>query len=168
MELLDLIGDYLIDNEEGIRQLLTMFLNLVMDQEASQQAGANRYERSNSRKAHRNGYRSRSLTTRYGELELSKPLLREFPFKTQVFGRYSRTEKALLNAIAESYLHGVSTRRVQEVVSELGVENMSASRVSRIAQELDEAVHEFLSKPIECEIRYLFVDASYFTLRSKF
>lgn len=88
MELLDLIGDYLIDNEEGIRQLLTMFLNLVMDQEASQQAGANRYERSNSRKAHRNGYRSRSLTTRYGELELSKPLLREFPFKTQVFGRY--------------------------------------------------------------------------------
>jgi putative transposase len=165
MELLDLIGDYLIDNEEGIRQLLTMFLNLVMDQEASQQAGANRYERSNSRKAHRNGYRSRSLTTRYVELELSKPLLREFPFKTQVFGRYSRTEKALLNAIAESYLHGVSTRRVQEVVSALGVENMSASRVSRIAQELDEAVQEFLSKPIECEIRYLFVDASYFKVR---
>lgn len=88
MELLDLIGDDLIDNEEGMRQLLTMFFNLVMDQEASQQAGANRYERSSSRKAHRNGYRSRSLTTRYGELELSKPLLREFPFKTQVFGRY--------------------------------------------------------------------------------
>ena len=165
MELSDLIEDYLIDNEEGMKDLLTMFLNLVMDQEASQQAGANRYERSNSRKAHRNGYRSRSLTTRYGELELSKPLLREVPFKTQVFGRYSRTEKALLNAIAESYLQGVSTRRVQEVVSELGVENMSASRVSRIAQELDEAVQEFLSKPIECEIPYLFVDASYFKVR---
>jgi len=67
MELLDLIGDYLIDNEEGMRQLLTMFLNMVMDQEASQQACANRYERSSSRKAHRNGYRSRSLTTHYGE-----------------------------------------------------------------------------------------------------
>jgi putative transposase len=165
MELLDLIGDYLIDNEEGMRQLLTMFLNLVMDHEASQQAGADRYERSSSRKAHRNGYRNRFLTTRYGELELSKPLLREFPFETQVFGRYSRTEKALLNAVVESYLQGVSTRRVQDVVSALGVENMSASRVSRIAQDLDKAVHEFLSKPIECEIPYLFVDASYFKVR---
>lgn len=70
-----------------------------------------------------------------------------------------------MNAIAESYLRGVSTPRVQEVVSALGVENMSASRVSRIAQELDGAVQEFLSKPIECEIRYLFVDASYFKVR---
>jgi putative transposase len=75
MELSDLIEDYLIDNEEGMKDLLTMFLNLVMDQEASQQTGANRYERSSNRKAHRNGYRSRSLTTRYGELKSSKPLL---------------------------------------------------------------------------------------------
>ena len=164
-DVFDLIQDYLVDQSEGMKCLLTWFLNLVMELEAAQQAGAGRYERSCNRIAQRNGSRKRSLKTRYGELELSKPQLRGVPFKTQVFDRYSRTEKALLNAVVESYLQGVSTRRIQEVVSHLGVDQLSASCVSRMAQELDEAVKEFLSKPIECEIPYLFVDASYFKVR---
>ena len=75
-------------------------------------------------------------------------------------------EKALINAVVESYLQGVSTRRIQDIVSRLGVENLSASSVSRISQELDENVEEFLKRPIEHPIPYLYVDASYFKVRT--
>jgi putative transposase len=163
----DLLEDYLIDQEDGLKKLLTWFLNLVMQLEAMEQINAEPYERVESRKAHRNGYKERSLKTRAGELRLKKPQFREIPFETKVFDRYSRVEKALINAIAESYLQGVSTRRVVDIVSRLGIENFSASSVSRIAKELDEKVEEFLKRPIEHPIHYLFVDASYFKVRTE-
>ena len=72
-------------------------------EEALVQSGAKRYERTNSRKASRNGYKPRTLKTKYGELELLKPQFREFPFETQVFEKYSRVEKAILAAVSESY-----------------------------------------------------------------
>jgi len=136
-----------------------------MNEEVAQQAGVPRYTRSSSRRAHRNGYRQRSLKTRFGELNLLKPQLREIPFETKVFERYSRTEKALVNAIIESYLQGVSTRNVETVISHLGVNQISASYVSKVAQELDEKVHEFIERPIDSHIPFLFVDASYFKVR---
>jgi transposase-like protein len=161
-----LLEDYLIDQDEGLKQLLTWFLNFVMQLEALQQVEAEPYERVATRKAHRNGYKDRSLKTRVGELKLKKPQLREISFETKVFDRYSRVEKALLNAITESYLQGVSTRRVKDIVSRLGIEDLSASSVSRISKELDEKVEEFLKRPIEHPIPYLFVDASYFKVRT--
>jgi putative transposase len=163
----EFLEDYLIDQEDGLKKLLTWFLNLVMQLEAMEQIDAEPYERVKSRKAHRNGYKERSLKTRVGELRLKKPQFREIPFETKVFDRYSRVEKALINAIAESYLQGVSTRRVVDIVSRLGIENFSASSVSRIAKELDEKVEEFLKRPIEHPIEYLFVDASYFKVRTE-
>ena len=162
----DLLKDYLIDQEDGLKNLLTWFLNLVMQFEAMEQIDAEPYQRVDSRKAHRNGYKERSLKTRVGELRLKKPQFREIPFQTKVFDRYSRVEKALINAIVESYLQGVSTRRIQDIVSRLGIEELSASSVSRIAKELDEKVEEFLKRPIEHPIQYLFVDASYFKVRT--
>jgi transposase-like protein len=165
MNLSDIVLNYLTDNEKGMQQLITWFLNDVMKEEVAQQAGVPRYARSSTRRAHRNGYRLRSLKTRYGELNLLKPQLREFPFETKVFERYSRTEKALVNAIIESYLQGVSTRKVETVVSCLGVDQVSASYVSKVARELDEKVKPFLEKPIESHIPYLFVDASYYKVR---
>lgn len=165
VNLFSFIKDYLVDQEDGIRQLITWFLNLVMEEEALLQAGAQRYERTSSRKASRNGYKPRTLLTKYGELELLKPQFREFPFETQVFEKYSMVEKSILAAVAESYLQGVSTRRVEKVMTALGVEGISASSVSRITKELDEKVEEFLSKPIEHEIPYLFVDATYLKVR---
>ncbi len=125
MDPLALIEDYLSDNENGTKTLITCFLNQVMLFEALQQAGSAQYERTDARKAHRNGYKKRSLKTRYGETILLKPQFREFPFETQVFGRYSRVEKALENAIFESYLQGVSTRRIQEIVAHFGIEQLS-------------------------------------------
>jgi transposase-like protein len=166
MNTLDLAEDYLIDRNKGMKKLITWFLNQVMQQEALNQIQAQPYERTCRRKARRNGMRKRTLKTLHGEVILDKPQFREFPFQSQVFDRYSRVEKSLRIAIAESYLQGVSTRRVREIVSKFGLENISASEVSRIANELDEKVKEFLERPIEDKIRYLFMDASYFKVRS--
>jgi len=163
---IELLEDYLIDQEDGLKKLLTWFLNLVMQLEAMEQIDAEPYQRVDSRKAHRNGYKDRSLKTRVGELKLKKPQFREISFETKVFDRYSRVEKALINAVIESYLQGVSTRRVQDIVSRLGVEDLSASSVSRISRELDGRVEEFLKRPIEHSNPYLFVDASYFKVRT--
>lgn len=110
------------------------------------QVGAGEYERNSSRKAHRNGYRTRSLKTRYGTVTLDKPQIREFPFKTLVFDRYSRVEKATRNVIMESYIQGVSTRRIKDIVSHLGVESISATSVSNIAKELDKEVQSFFHR----------------------
>jgi transposase-like protein len=136
-----------------------------MEQEALHQANAQRYERIDSRKASRNGFKPRTLQTKYGKLELLKPQFREFPFETKVFEKYSRVETAILNAVAESYLQGVSTRRMKKIMVALGVGEISAFSVSRITKELDEKVEEFLSKPIEHEIPYLLIDATYFKVR---
>jgi transposase-like protein len=156
---------YLVDPDEAMKRIITQFLNQVMQHEAIQQIRAGRYERTDNRMAHRNGIKKRPLNTKYGRITIDKPQFREYPFETQVIARYSRIEKALKNAIVESYLQGVSTRRVQEIVSRLGADQISASTVSRIAKELDEVVEEFLKRPIETRIRYLFVDASYFKIR---
>lgn len=133
---IEFLEDYLVDQEDGLKKLLSWFLNLAMQLEAMEQIDAEPYGRAASRKAHRNGYKERSLKTRVGELRLKKPQFREIPFETKVFGRYSRVEKALINAIVESYLQGVSTRRAQDIVSRLGIEGLSTSSVSRIAKEL--------------------------------
>ena len=166
MEQEDLIRDYLVDQDEGMRRVVTHFLNKVMQEEAAQQIGADHYERTDKRSAYRNGFKKRNLITRYGEITLDKPQFRNRPFESKAIPKYARVEKALEAAIIESYLQGVSTRRVQDVVSHLGVENISASTVSRIAKELDQLVEEFLKRPIELPIRYFYVDASYFKVRS--
>jgi transposase-like protein len=163
---IEFLKDYLNDQEDGLKKLLTWFLNLVMQLEAIQQSASEPYQRVESRKAHRNGYKDRSLKTRVGDLKLKKPQFREISFETKVFERYSRVEKALINAVIESYLQGVSTRKVQDIVSQFGIEDLSASSVSRISKELDAKVEEFLKRPIEHPIPYLFVDASYFKVRT--
>ena len=167
MDISDFAEDYLVDHKDGMRKLTAWLLNEVMQQEALNQIKAQPYERTGKRRARRNGTRKRSLKTIHGDVILDKPQFREFPFKTQVFQSYSRVEMSLKVAIAESYLQGISTRKVEEIVSKFGLENVSASEVSRIAKELDEKVKEFLDRPIEEPIPYLFVDASYFKVRTE-
>ena len=126
---------------------------------------ASPYERTDARKAHQNGYKDRSLNTRYGETILRKSQFREFPFETQVFGCYARVKKALVSTIVGCYLQGVSTRKIQEIVSHLGIELLSPASVSRMAKGLDDQVQAFLPRPIEQILPYLFVDASYYKVR---
>ena len=117
-----IISSFLQDSKDGKKKLLEWFLNNVMEEEARIQVSSLPYERSEERKGYRNGSRSRKLKTTEGELELKKPQIREFPFETKVFERYSRVEKALDSVILESYIQGVSTRNVMNVVESLGVE----------------------------------------------
>lgn len=155
---------YIREDPDAMKHLIRDFLNEVLEEEACEQAGAGRYERGEGRRAHRNGYKQRGLVTRYGKVELEKPQLREVPFETSLFGKYSRSEKAVVNVISESYLDGVSTRKMKKVLSKLGVE-VSKSTVSRISEELDEGVKQFLGRPL-CGMPYLFVDATYIKVRS--
>ena len=166
MQSLEPVIDYLVDPNSGLKQVITEFLNAVMLFEAYLQSGALPYERSPHRKAHRNGTRPRTLKTRVGELTLEKPQFREFPFESSVFEKYCRVEQALLLTIAESYIQGVSTRRMEEIVKNFGLNRLSASEVSRLCKILDEKVEEFLKRPIEVKIRYLLVDATYFKVRT--
>jgi len=166
MELFDFVQEYFDDHDGGLKALLTFFLNMVMEHEAELQAGAGRYQRSPTRRAYRNGKKSRMLMTRLGELTLSKPDFRNIPFETTVFEKYSRVERAVINAILESYKKGVSTRKIQSIINQLGIKGVSADTVSRMASELDEQVYEFLNRPIEQPITYLIVDATYLKIRN--
>lgn len=166
MNMLDLAEDYLIDPKEGMRKLTASYLNEVMQLEAQKQIQAGPYERTGKRKGHRNGSRPRSLKTIHGDITLDKPEIREFPFKSKVFERYSRVEDSVRVAVAESYFEGVSTRKVEKIFSKFGLHGISASEVSRIAKRLDKQVKEFLNRPIEGAIPYLFSDASYFKVRT--
>jgi putative transposase len=165
MSMNDFIQDYLSDKDEGLKALVTFFLNLVMQYEAEHQAGAGRYQRTESRTAHRNGSKPRVLRTRLGELTLEKPEFREKSFETAVFEKYSRVEQALINVILESYIQGVSTRKVRHIMEKFGVTGVSAETVSHLGKALDEKVKEFLSRPIEQPIVYLIVDAVYVKVR---
>jgi putative transposase len=157
--------EYVLKNvprEDAIKTLTAFFLNRLMEEEACVQAGADRYERTDGRIAHRNGYKERTLMTREGPVVLQKPQLREVPFETCVFDRYDRVEKAVALAIAESYVQGVSTRRVRLIMEQFGITGVSASTVSRICQELDDKVAEFLGRQIDTPCWCLMVDASYY------
>jgi len=166
MNISDLAADYLVDKKEGMRHLTETLLNEVMQLEALRQIQAQPYERNGKRRAHRNGTRDRNLKTIHGEVTLKKPQFREFPFKTEVFARYSRVEASVRVAVAESFLQGISTRRVEKVIRSFGLENISASEVSRIAKKLDEEVQQFLNRPIEEPTPFLYIDASYFKVRT--
>jgi transposase-like protein len=165
MEINDLIQDYLGDKDEGLKSLITFFLNLVMQYESEQQAGAKRYERTKDRVAQRNGSKPRTLLTKLGRLTLTKPEFREKSFETAVFEKYSRVEQALINAILESYIQGVSTRKIRHIMEKFGVTGVSAETVSHMGKALDEKVREFFSRPIEQPIVYLIVDAVYVKVR---
>jgi putative transposase len=95
--------------------------------EVGKQIQARRYERTGKKIAHRNGSRPRSLKTIHGDITLDKPQIQEFPFKTKIFERYSRVEESVRIAVAESYFEGVSTRKVEKVLSKFGLNGISAS-----------------------------------------
>ena len=161
----EIISIFLKDSKEGKKQLIEWFLNDVMEEEARVQLSSMPYERTEERKGHRNGTRTRKLKTVDGALELKKPQIREFPFQTKVFERYSRVEKALHSVILESYIQGVSTRNVMNVVESLGVENISASYVSALASELDAKAKSFLERSIDRPMKFIYIDATYFKIR---
>ncbi len=160
----ELIKLFMEDRIEGKKEFITWFLNSVMDEEAIEQLKAERYERTDGRIGYRNGTKKRRLKTVDGELLLDKPDIISGSFTTSVFDKYSTVEKALESVIVESYINGVSTRSVNNVISNLGVK-VSPEYVSSLNKELDSKVKEFLETKIDDKIVYLYIDAAYFKIR---
>jgi putative transposase len=145
---------------DPLRGALTEMLNAMMSAEASSVCGAEFGERTNERSNHRNGYRERSLDTRMGTIELQIPKLRHGTyFPGWLLEPRRRAEKALTSVIAEAYLQGVSTRKVEDLVQSLGIEKISKSQVSVLARELDHTVKSFRDRRLTDRFRYLWLDA---------
>ena len=144
-------------------EMLRVMAQQVMEEEIARHLGAERHERTTDRQGYRNGYKSRHLKTRVGELALEVPQARNIEaYSPSFFAKWERTERALLVACAEMYFMGVSTRKVKHVLEKMGGFELSAATVSCVAQELDEKLAEFRQRRLnEQEWVYLMVDACY-------
>jgi transposase-like protein len=145
--------------------LVKEVLQEVLDAEMTELLGADRNERSAGRNGYRAGYYSRGLVTRIGKLELRVPRDRNGEFSTALFERYQRSEKALVAALAEMYVQGVSTRKVTAITEELCGHRFSASSISAINKGMDEALARFAARPLDEVYPYLILDARYEKVR---
>lgn len=155
----------LADDADLMREIVRAAVTEILEIEMTEALGAERSERTEGRLGYRAGYYQRNLVTRVGKLELRVPRDREGRFSTQLFERYSRSEKALVGALAEMYVQGVSTRKVKAITEELCGHSFSASAISRINATLDESLAEFASRRLEEPYPYLICDARYERVR---
>jgi putative transposase len=158
--------EVLLDDPGFLREIVERVVQQILEAEMSEHIGAVPYERTTERKGHRNGHKPRTLRTRVGTLNLLVPQDREGTFSTRLFSRYQRNEKALVLALMEMYVEGVSTRKVKHVTEELCGTSFSKSLVSSLATRLDAELEAWRSRPLEAEgYPYLFVDARYEKVR---
>lgn len=148
-----------------LKPLVQEVLQQVLEAEMDEALGADRHERTAGRLGYRSGHYRRNLVTRVGRLELRVPQDQQGRFSTELFSRYQRSEQALVSALAEMYVQGVSTRKVKAVTEELCGHEFSASTVSEINQGLDARLAEFAGRRLEEAYPYLIVDARYEKVR---
>jgi len=145
---------------DGLKVMLTEMVNLLMSAELEGLCGASYGERSDERVNSRNGYRARPWDTRVGTIDLQIPKLRHGTyFPGWLLEPRRRAEKALTAVVAEAYLLGVSTRKVEDLVQSLGIEKLSKSQVSQLSKELDGVVKSFRERPLAGPYKYLWLDA---------
>jgi transposase-like protein len=146
-----------------IRKGVELVLQALIDTEATEQIGAGYYERTETRTAQRNGSRDRLLATKAGDVDLKIPKLRKGSFFPSILERRRRIDRALFAVVMEAYVHGVSTRKVDDLVAALGVASgISKSEVSRICAGLDEEMAAFRSRRLDhVEFPYVFADATF-------
>jgi putative transposase len=152
-------------DEDLLREMMAYVANRMMDLEVENVTGAAHGERSPARINHRNGYRQRAWETRVGTVDLEIPKLRKGSYFPAFLEPRRASEKALTAVIQEAYVHGVSTRSVDDLVKAMGMTGISKSQVSRLCAEIDERVGAFLSRPIEGSWPYLWIDATYVKVR---
>ena len=146
---------------DWLRTVVERVVQELMDAEVSAQIGAERYERTEERVTQRNGYRRRPWDTRVGTLELAIPKLRTGSYFPSWLEPRRRAEQALVAVVAEAYVQGVSTRKVEALVQALGIAGLSKGEVSRLAASLDEQVAAFRTRRLDAEYPYLWLDARY-------
>jgi putative transposase len=147
--------------EDFLREGVKHLVREVMAEEVTALVGAEPFERSGARTTQRNGHRHREWDTRVGTIELEIPKLRTGSYYPSFLEPRKRSEQALVSVVAEAYLQGVSTRKVESLVQTLGIASLSKSQVSRLASSLDEQVKVFRTRSLDAEYPYLFLDARY-------
>jgi putative transposase len=153
--------------EEGdlLKTIIEQTVQRVLEAEMDEALQAGKSERNENRLGYRSGYYGRMLVTRVGKIELRVPQDRQGRFRTEVFERYQRSEKALVAAMLEMYVQGVSTRKVKNITEELCGHEFSSSTVSRVVQTLDEELEKFSRRRLEEPYPYLVLDARYEKVR---
>ena len=160
------VKELLLEHPEGLREVVQAVMQGMLEAEMTEALGAEKGERTPERLGYRSGYYPRSLITRVGTLELRVPQDRQGRFSTELFERYQRSEKALMAALAEMYVQGVSTRKVKAVTEELCGHGFSASSISAIVKRLDESLKAFACRRLaEESFPYLILDARYERVR---
>jgi putative transposase len=156
----------LLTSDSGLQCLVTTVLNQVLEAQVTDQIGAQPYERSEQRQAYRNGSRPRTLYSRVGPLVLNVPQVRNGCFSTDLFSRYQRSEQALVLAMMEMVLQGVSTRKVSRVTEELCGTRFSRSTVSQLCMALDARVSAWNERPLgDQAYPFVIVDAMVIKVR---
>ena len=152
----ELVGKVLADEHADVlRQAVCWLAEELMEAEVSQAAGAGFGERNPERVARRNGYRERPWDTRVGSIERAIPRLRTGSYFPSFLEPRRRAEQALVAVVQEAYVNGVSTRRVDRLVEQLGIAGMSKDQVSRLCRGLDTQVRAFRERPLEGAYPYL-------------
>lgn len=152
-------------NGDFLREMGEWTLQRLMEMEVEAQIGAKPHERTEDRSSHRNGYRQRALETRAGTMNLNIPKLRSGSYYPSFLEPRKRSEHALVAVIQEAYIKGVSTRNVDDIVQAMGMSGISKSQVSRLCVELDGKIDTFLTRPINGDWPYLWLDATYIKSR---
>ena len=148
-----------------VREMLAFAAERIMEAEVEARTGAAKGTRSPLREVQRNGYRDRDWDTRAGRIALEIPKLRKGSYLPSFLEPRRTAEKALVAVIQEAYVHGVSTRSVDDLVKAMGAGGMSKSQVSRLCADIDERVSAFLDRPLEGAWPYLWLDATYVKVR---
>jgi transposase-like protein len=166
MDLSTFIGK-LLEEQDGdvLREGVRVLAHALMETEVTALVGAERHERSDERTAYRNGSRPRSWDTRVGTVDLTIPKVRPGTYFPSLLQPRRRAEQALLTVVQEAYVHGVSTRKVDDLVKALGLDGISKSEVSRICADLDPVVDAFRTRPLTGPHPYVWLDATYHKVR---
>jgi len=155
------------EHADFLREAVALVARELMEAEITAEIGAGRGEVSAERQTHRNGYRPRTWETRVGELELLVPRKRSGEAYFPSFLEARRpAEQAIVSVVMEAYVNGVSTRKVDRIVEQLGIGGMTKDRVSALCRALDERVEAFRERPLEGEFPYLWLDAKHLKVRS--
>lgn len=165
MDTLNEVKTILSQETDFLKPLLKGLLTEILEAEMKEVIGADTYQRSGERRGYRAGYYSRQYITRVGSIELRIPRDREGKFSTELFERYQRSEKALLTALSEMYIQGVSTRKIKAITEELCGHEFSASTVSNINKTLDEQLNAFGQRMLQARYPYVILDARYEKVR---
>jgi putative transposase len=161
-----LTQEVLLDDPSFLRTIVERVVQELLEAEMTEHIGAAPYERGEGRTGHRNGHKPRMLRTRVGTLNLLVPQDREGTFSTRLFWRYQRNEKALVLALMEMYVEGLSTRKVKDITEALCGTSFSKSLVSSLAGRLDAELKAWRSRPLTAKAYpYVFVDARYEKVR---